>query len=165
MTHGGILQSIFSTGVAAKLEQLWKRYSMESSTWSGLQSHQLPLSCSTAYDDLTSSLVMRGTMIFTGEILRQVIAFAILKTSKSLGIVDVHENDLPDNAIELIAQTTGHRDALEEFVAAYEAWYKFHLRIYKADKSGRLSTSENDELTRLINRRDAARKALQQITG
>jgi hypothetical protein len=108
---------------------------------------------------------MRGTMIFTKEILRQVIAFAILKTSKSLGIVDVHENDLPVNAIDQIAQVTGHIDALYDFVEAYEAWYKFHLEIYKADKSGRLSTRENGELTRLINQRDAARKALQQITG
>jgi hypothetical protein len=104
-------------------------------------------------------------MIFTEEILRQVIAFAILKASKSLGIIGVDENDLPDNAIYQIAQSTDHRDALDEFITAYMDWYKFHLEIYKADKAGSLSISEMDELTRLINRRNAARVALQQITG
>ena len=103
-------------------------------------------------------------MIFTEEILRQVIAFAILRTSKSLGIVDADETDVPDNVIDLIAASTGHKDALNEFVAAYEAWYKFHLEIYKAGKSANLSASENDELIRLIARRDAARRALLAIT-
>lgn len=103
-------------------------------------------------------------MIFTEEILRQVIAFAILRTSKSLGIVDADETDVPDNVIDLIAASTGHKDALNEFVAAYEAWYKFHLEIYKAGKSGNLSAAENDELIRLIARRDVARKALLAIT-
>lgn len=103
-------------------------------------------------------------MIFTEEILRQVIAFAILRTSKSLGIVGADETDMPDNVIDLIAASTGHKDALDEFVAAYQAWYKFHLEIYKAGKSGKLSASENDELIGLIDRRDAARKALLAIT-
>ena len=103
-------------------------------------------------------------MIFTEEILRQVIAFAILRTSKSLGIVGADEIDVPDNVIDLISLSTGHRDALDEFVAAYEAWYKFHLEIYKAGKSGKLSASEDAELVRLIGRRDAARKALLAIT-
>jgi|GEM_PF-2172077 len=103
-------------------------------------------------------------MIFTEQILREVIAFAVLRTSKSLGIVDAYETDVPDDVIDLIAASTGHKTALDEFVAAYEAWYGFHLKIYKTEKSGRLSPSEMEELVGLIERRDAARNALLAIT-
>lgn len=104
-------------------------------------------------------------MIFTEEILRQVIAFAIWKTSKTLGIVTDDDPALPDGAIDLIAASTGHKDALDEFVAAYEAWYKFHLEIFKQGKSGQLSPSENQELIDLIARRDCARENLVAMTS
>jgi hypothetical protein len=103
-------------------------------------------------------------LIFTEEILRQVIAFATWKTAKSLGIVTDEDPALPDGVVELISASTGHKGALEEFVAAYEAWYKFHLEIYKDGKSGRLSPSEYQELNDLIARRDRARKNLIAIT-
>ncbi|WP_413993311.1 hypothetical protein ACMDCR_15215 [Labrys okinawensis] len=104
-------------------------------------------------------------MIFTEEILRQVIAWAMLKTSKSLGIIGDDETSLPDNVLELIGVSPNHADALVEFADAYQDWYAFHLGIYKAGKSGNLSHSEQAELLALIGRRDTARKALVEITS
>ncbi|MDH7794900.1 MULTISPECIES: hypothetical protein [unclassified Beijerinckia] len=106
-------------------------------------------------------------MIFTKEILRQVIAWSVLKASKSLGIIgkDEDESSLPENVLELISVSPNHIDALTKFATAYQDWYAFHLEIYKAGKSGNLSPSEETQLLSLIDRRDAARKALVEITS
>lgn len=55
--------------------------------------------------------------------------------------------------------------ALDESVAAYEAWFKCHLEGYKQGKFGQLSPSKNQELIDLIARRDRARENLAAMTS
>ncbi|NFV81897.1 hypothetical protein [Magnetospirillum aberrantis] len=103
-------------------------------------------------------------MYFTEEILQQVILWAIQRTSLSLGLISEGDQFIPEDAFERIALAKGHRDALMEFVAAYGAWYAFHLEIYKAEKQGKLNPEENNRLMALIHRRDNAKKTLLDIT-
>jgi hypothetical protein len=104
-------------------------------------------------------------MIITEELVRQVIAWAMLKTSKSLGIIGGDETSLPDNVLDLISASPDHKKTLQAFADAYQNWYEFHLVIYKKGKSGNLSDTEHVQLLELIKRRDAARKALVETTS
>lgn len=103
-------------------------------------------------------------MYFTEEDLRNVIAWAIYRTSISLGIIS-KDDPLPLNdVVEIIAKSKGHREALAEFADAYSEWYLFHLEIYRAGKSGNLSLEEQNKLLGLIQRRDNAKDNLLQMT-
>jgi hypothetical protein len=104
-------------------------------------------------------------MIFTDTELRQVIAWSEWRTAKSLGIID--EDDVffdREDAVAIISQLKGHRDALQRLADAYGAWYAFHLEIYKAGKSGNLSADESAKLVRLTGERKAAKDALIALT-
>ncbi len=103
-------------------------------------------------------------MLFTEDDLRSIVMWAVWRTSRSLGIIDDNEPYAPLDAVAIISASKGHKDALEEFAAAYEEWYKFHLDIFKEGKSGNLSSTETASLIRLIQRRDDAKKALIDIT-
>ena len=103
-------------------------------------------------------------MYFTEDELRMVVAWAVWRTSRSLGIISDDEEYAPIDAVAIISQSKGHLEALNEFADAYCAWYQFHLEIYRQGKSGNLSSQESDALDQLIDRRDAARKALVNIT-
>ena len=103
-------------------------------------------------------------MFFTEDDLRSIIEWARWRTCVSLGIaVDDDIFSLPD-ALETISALKGHKDALDEFSAAYQEWFKFHLDIFKANRSGQLSSVETATLDRLKLRRDTAKKALIDIT-
>lgn len=104
-------------------------------------------------------------MIFTEELVRQVIAWAMLKTSKSLGIIGDDEPYLPAEVLDLISVSPDHAKTLEDFAEAYREWYEFHLVIFKAGESGNLSPAEQSQLLVLIKRRDAAHKALVETTS
>ncbi|WP_156427334.1 hypothetical protein [Novosphingobium sp. Fuku2-ISO-50] len=103
-------------------------------------------------------------MFFTEDELRMVVAWAVWRTSRSLGIISDDVEYAPVDAVAIISHSKGHREALTEFADAYCAWYQFHLEIYRQGKSGNLSSQETDELRQLIDRRDAARRALIDIT-
>ncbi|PTS77530.1 hypothetical protein DBR17_13485 [Sphingomonas sp. HMWF008] len=104
-------------------------------------------------------------MYFTEEELKLVVGWARWRTLRSLGIVEDDDLYAPADALDMLAAVKGHRDALDEFAAAYVAWYQFHLEIYKAGKSGNLSTSESAVLDGLIERRERARHTLIKITA
>lgn len=103
-------------------------------------------------------------MIFTEEVLRQLIAWAQWRTQRSLGIIKEEDPALPADVLEQIASRTGHYAALQAFVEAYSDWFAFHLRIFQAGKQGNLSAAESAELVMLSNRRDEARADLVEIT-
>lgn len=103
-------------------------------------------------------------MFFTEDELRMVVAWAVWRTSRSLGIIGDDEEDAPIDAVAIISHSKGHREALKEFADAYCAWYQFHLEIYRQGKSGNLSSHETRALDQFIDRRDVARKALIDIT-
>jgi hypothetical protein len=103
-------------------------------------------------------------MYFTEDDFRAVFAWALYRTSLSLGIIDVGETIAPKDAIDIISQSKGHKEALNELADAYGEWYSFHLEIYKAGKSGKLNPNETDKLNKLISRRAAARDALLAVT-
>ncbi len=103
-------------------------------------------------------------MHFTKEDLERIIHWATYRTARSLGIIGDDEEFCPEDAVEIIFQLKGHKDALVELADAYQAWYGFHLDIYKAGKSGNLSNDERVTLDRLIFRREEAKRALLAIT-
>ena len=103
-------------------------------------------------------------MFFTEDELRMVVAWAVWRTSRSLGVISDDEEYAPIDAVSIISQSKGHREALKEFADAYCAWYQFHLEIFRQGKSGNLSSQETHALDQLIDRRDAARQALIDIT-
>jgi hypothetical protein len=106
---------------------------------------------------------MDDGMIFTKEHLNMVKQWALWRTSKSLGLTN--DDDLvPADAVKVISDSKGHKAALDEVAESYEAWYAFHLKIYKAGKSGSLSPEENEELIKLIDRRENSKEALLAIT-
>lgn len=102
-------------------------------------------------------------MFFTEDDLRAIITWAVWRTSRSLGIIG-DEDLVPHDAVQMISASKGHRDALQELADAYSAWYEFHLQIFKAEKTGNLSTAETAQLIQLIDRREAAKQALLAIT-
>ena len=103
-------------------------------------------------------------MLFTEEDLRNIIAWAIYRTSISLGIISKDDPMPLEDAVEIIAGLKGHREALVEFADAYSEWYLFHLEIYKSGKSGQLSLEEQNKLLGLIQRRDNAKDTILQMT-
>ena len=103
-------------------------------------------------------------MYFTEEDLRNVIAWAIYRTSISLGIISKDDPMPLEDAVEFIARSKGHREAVAELADAYSEWYLFHLEIYKSGKSGQLSLEEQNKLLGLIQRRDNAKDNLMRIT-
>ena len=102
-------------------------------------------------------------MYFTEDDLRGIIAWAVWRTSRSLGIIG-DEDLVPNDAVHIISASKGHREALEELENAYSDWYRFHLQIFKDGKTGNLSATETTQLHGLIARREAAKNALLTIT-
>jgi len=104
-------------------------------------------------------------MIFTEELLRQIMAWAEWKVSRSLRIITDDDPYIPDDAVEIISNSKGHRDILNRFANAYREWYGFHLEIFQAGKSGNLNAAEETKLISLVQERDAAKKTLLDITS
>lgn len=104
-------------------------------------------------------------MFFTQEDLDRLIMWAVWRTSRSLGIIGDDEPFAPQDAVQMIAASKGHIDALRAFVDAYVDWYAFHVAIYKAGKSGSLSPGESQQLVQLVERREQAKQTLMDITA
>ena len=97
---------------------------------------------------------------FTSQNLHDIAAWAMWRTTQSLGIIEKDDLSAPENAVDLLSASKGHKDALQEFANAHGEWYEFHLEMYKAGTNGNLSQDEHAHLKRLDDRRHAARDAL-----
>ncbi len=103
-------------------------------------------------------------MIITENLLNQILVWALNRTAESLEIGKDGEALTPEEMLTTIAASPPHLNALYEFVDAYLDWYRAHLKIDLAGKSGNLSPAERLELDRLIVARDQTRQALLDLT-
>jgi len=104
-------------------------------------------------------------MVVTRDVARTVLAWADLRTAKALGLVEEDDMAVPPYVAALIAASPAHATALQEFKHAYAAWWHFHAKIDVEEKSGQLSQTEDAELLRLIDERDAKRQTLIDLTA
>lgn len=104
-------------------------------------------------------------MVITPEMFQAIIAWAVWRTSRALGIIDADDALWsPEEAIASIMHSPAHSAALIAFADAYGDWYAYHLKIFNAGQSGNLTHEQNAEVVRLIGKRDATRQALLAIT-
>ncbi|MCI0331938.1 MAG: hypothetical protein L0228_01775 [Planctomycetes bacterium] len=85
---------------------------------------------------------------------------AIRQTAMKLGVVDVEWKSCDEllGEIETLDQKTG--GLLGAFLNAFVEWFRFHHHNEKIGKNGRLDPAENEELVRLVDKRNRTRDAL-----
>jgi hypothetical protein len=99
-------------------------------------------------------------MSFTPSDFQQVKFFVCLSVANKLRIPNAEFESPQSLQQQTSAKNPALGQALSNFLSAYDAWYRFHLGVDVADRSGALSPAETAELVRLVEARDTTRASL-----
>jgi hypothetical protein len=99
-------------------------------------------------------------MSFTPSDFQQVKFFVFLSVANKLRIPNAEFESPQSLQQQTSAKNPALGQALSNFLSAYDAWYRFHLGVDVADRSGALSPAETAELVRLVEARDTTRASL-----
>jgi hypothetical protein len=80
--------------------------------------------------------------------------------ARKFDVEDYEWKSTSELAEEIQTKNSQVAHKVNEFIEAYEAWFKVHENIEASDSAGNLSTEENAALMMRIDDRDSTRKAL-----
>jgi hypothetical protein len=88
------------------------------------------------------------------------LQFAVRQVAEKLGIADVAWKGVTELLEEIGERDRTTCNELKAFLNSYIDWFHFHKQIDRLGKQGKLDSSEQAELARLVARRNETRAAI-----